>query len=40
MIIPPDVFSAVIVVALAFVAGAPLILVGLLIRDWRRRRLW
>lgn len=40
MIIPPDVFSAVIVVALALVAGAPLILVGLLIRDWRRRRLW
>jgi len=40
MIIPPDVFSAVIVVALVLVVGAPFILVGLLIRDWRRKRLW
>jgi hypothetical protein len=40
VIIPPDVFSAVIVVALTLVVGAPFILLGLLIRDWRRKRLW
>ena len=40
MIIPPDVFSTVIVVALALVVVAPLILIGLLVRDWRRKRLW
>lgn len=40
MIIPPEVFSAVIMIALALVVGAPLILIGLLVRDWRRKRLW
>ena len=40
MIISPDMFSTLIVVALALVVAAPLILIGLLIRDWRRKRLW
>lgn len=40
MIISPDVFSFVIVLALALVVAAPLILIGLLIRDWRGKRLW
>jgi hypothetical protein len=40
MIIPTDVFSAVIVLALVLVVGAPFILIGLLFRDWRRKRLW
>lgn len=40
MIIPPDVFSAVIFLALALVVGAPFILLVLLFRDWRRKRLW
>jgi hypothetical protein len=40
MIIPPDLFSAMILLALALVMAAPVILIGLLVRDWRRKRLW
>lgn len=40
MIIPAEVFSAVIVFALVLVVGAPCILIGLLLRDWRRKQLW
>lgn len=40
MIIPPEVFSAVIILALILVVVAPFVLIGLLIRDWRGKRLW
>lgn len=34
------VFSVMIVVALAVTSLAPLVLVGLLIRDWKKGELW
>jgi hypothetical protein len=40
MIISSNIFGAVVVLSLVLVAGAPLILIALLIRDWRRKRLW
>jgi hypothetical protein len=40
MTIPLEVFSAVIILALVLVVVAPFVLIGLLFRDWRRKRLW
>lgn len=40
MIIPLPVFSTVILVALLVVVVAPVILLALLFRDWRKGRLW
>jgi hypothetical protein len=40
MIVPPEVFSTVIILALVLVVIAPFVLIGLLIRDWRGKRLW
>jgi hypothetical protein len=40
MIISPTAFSMLILGALLLVVAAPLILLTLLVRDWRRRNLW
>lgn len=34
------VFSAVIVAALAVTSLAPIVLIGLLVRDWKKGELW
>jgi hypothetical protein len=33
-------FSVLVTVALAITAGAPVLLLALLVRDWKRKRLW
>ena len=33
-------FSILVMVALAVTTAAPVLLIALLIRDWRRKRLW
>ena len=40
MTIPTVLFSAIILAALALVSAAPLLLLVLLVRDWRKGRLW
>lgn len=40
MIMPPGGFSALVLAALAITTAAPLLLLALLIRDWKRKRLW
>lgn len=40
MTIPLTAFSFVILAALALVIAAPLLLVALLVLDWRGKRLW
>ena len=40
MTIPVSLFSALIFVSLALVIIAPLILLALLLRDWKRGNLW
>lgn len=40
MTISPVLFSTLIIGALLLVAMAPLILLGLLVRDWRSKNLW
>jgi hypothetical protein len=33
-------FSALVLVALAITIAAPIVLLTLLVRDWKRKRLW
>jgi len=40
MTISPFAFSVLIVGALLLVVAAPLILLALLVRDWRSKKLW
>jgi hypothetical protein len=40
MTIPLTVLSALVLAALAVTAGAPVLLLALLLRDWKRRQLW
>lgn len=40
MMIPISVFSGLILLALALVIATPLVLLALLLRDWRRGNLW
>jgi hypothetical protein len=40
MTISPFAFSVLIVGALLLVVAAPLILLTLLVRDWRSKKLW
>jgi hypothetical protein len=40
MTMPLTVFSALVLGALAITAAAPLLLLALLIRDWKRKQLW
>jgi hypothetical protein len=40
MTISPAAFSILILFALALVVAAPLILLTLLVRDWRGKNLW
>lgn len=40
MTIPVTIFETLIFVALALVFMAPVILVILLLRDWKRKELW
>lgn len=37
---PTGVFAALVLVALAITTAAPLLLLALLIRDWKRKQLW
>jgi len=38
--IPLTVLSALVLIALVITAGAPVLLLALLLRDWKRRQLW
>lgn len=40
MTISPLAFSLLVLGAMLLVAAAPLILLGLLLRDWRSKNLW
>lgn len=40
MIIPLPVFSVLVLVALAITTAAPVLLLVLLVRDWKRKQLW
>ncbi len=40
MTMPLTVFSALVLGALAITTAAPLLLLALLIRDWKRKQLW
>jgi hypothetical protein len=40
MTISPTLFTILILAALALVVAAPLILLTLLVRDWRGKKLW
>ena len=40
MTISPGLFEIMVLVALAVTIAAPILLVGLLIRDWKRGHLW
>jgi hypothetical protein len=40
MTMPLAVFSALVLAALAVTTAAPLLLLVLLIRDWKRKQLW
>lgn len=33
-------FSTLVLVALAITIAAPIVLMALLVRDWKRKRLW
>ena len=40
MTIPLPVFSVLVLVALAITIAAPVLLLVLLVRDWKRKQLW
>jgi len=40
MTLPVSLFSGLILVALVLVTLAPVILIALLVRDWKRGELW
>jgi hypothetical protein len=40
MTVPLTVFTALVMAALAITTAAPLLLLVLLIRDWKRKQLW
>ncbi len=40
MTISVSALAALVTVALAVTTGAPVLLIALLIRDWKRKRLW
>lgn len=40
MTISPDAFAMLISIALAITIAAPILLLGLLIRDWKKGQLW
>jgi hypothetical protein len=40
MTMPTGILAALVLAALAITAAAPLLLLALLIRDWKRKQLW
>jgi hypothetical protein len=40
MTMPTGMFAALVLLALAITTAAPLLLLALLIRDWKRKQLW